>query len=308
MMSPEALEHDRSLGVPMIPVKEIFSDSSFNSRGSFGAGSVIELAKDVAKRGLYSPVIIRPLWPNEGNLANKGFKYFLMAGFRRHYSYRVNEAELIPCVVKAVQTEFEARDINAIENLQRLDLNIMQEANAIRHYWAAAWTREEIGQKLNKSPGWVQLRCMLLELPSEIQMAAAEGYILQNDIREIFKYKGNEARLKVAGVIRDRRKAGLNKGLTAAIRKKDKAQTKRRRSPDELFEIMEIMRNICKRADSEEMIKIGDLHSPQGNSITTRIFSWVTGKTTAYELHTAIRKYANLIGVNYELPEFVQED
>ena len=308
MMSPEALEHDKSLGVPLIPVKKIYTDSNFNSRGAFGAAEVIELAKDVAKRGLFAPIIARPLWDSESALKLKGYEYFLMAGFRRHYAYRVNEADFVPCVVKNVKSEFEARDINAMENLQRLDLNLMQEANAIRHYWAADWTREDIARKINKSPGWVQLRCMALEMPPEVQAAISQGYILQSDVREIYKYKTPAERLKYAGIVRDKRKAGITKNVAQSIKKKDKATTKKIRGKEELFELMETLRAVCKRADPTKELLVSELLTPQGNSIVTRIFAWTTGDANAYEVHAAIQKFANLIGSSYEMPEFAQEE
>jgi len=304
-LSPQAIENDQKCGLPLIPVKEIFADPDFNCRGRFGAADIVDLVRDTATRGLVEPIIARHLWEHEKNPLSQGYKYSLVAGFRRHYAYRVNEAELIPCVVRKIDSDFECRDINAVENLQRLDLNMVQEANSIKHYISAGWTREEIGARINKSPGWVQMRAQILQMPEEIQIAIAQKYILQDDIRELYSLRNDRNEmLRTAGIIRDRRKMGQTKNIAQNIQKKKKPYTIKHRRPHELIEVMDVVRDICKRADKKRIIEISELFSEQGNSIITRILGWATANSTNLELYTMIKKFADKLGVDYTMPEF----
>lgn len=304
MLSPEAIENDKKSGIPLVRVKSIFADPTFNCRGLFGASEVVELARDTAVRGLVEPIIVRPLWDNEKIQKAQGFEYSLIAGFRRHYAYRVNEAEVIPAIIRKVDSDFECRDLNAVENLQRIDLNMLQEAKSIQHYVNAGWNREEIGRRVSKSPGWVQMRAMLLELPEEIQLATAQGYITQEDVRELYKRRHNRNEMmELAGIIRDKRKAGQTKNVLARIKKKLKPLESKMRKHYEIQEMMERVREMSKGTDRENMVRIGDLFSEQGNSALTRLLAWCCGYANNMEAHTAVKKLADILGCEYVIPD-----
>src|SRR5688500_7487781 len=115
MLSEQALNADSNYQKENILMKEIYADKSWNSRGQILASDVIDLAKDVARRGLIKPITLRPLWENEIIQQRQGFKFFLVAGYRRYTAYRVNNAEYIPAIVRYdLVSEFECRDINAV--------------------------------------------------------------------------------------------------------------------------------------------------------------------------------------------------
>ena len=306
-LSEKAIENDKKSGIPLKPVKKIYADSEFNCRGNFTAQDIIELVRDVATRGLLEPIIIRPLWPVvEAHLINKGYEYSLVAGFRRYSSYKANNAEFIPAIVREITSEFDCRDINAVENLQRKDLTFWQEAKSIRHYWMASWTRAEIAERVNKSMGWVQLRIMLLEMEPEIQTAANQGYIVATDMHDLARFKGDE-RLRVAGRLRDARKTGQTRGIKHRLHKREKASSKKIRRYQEIQDVMDLIRTAFKEADLDQMVLLGDIITPQGNSIIHRIMAWSTGQITSLDVHIEIRDFCKKIGVNYEIPEFVEE-
>lgn len=302
-MSESAISNDKASGFTLVPLKEIYADPEFNCRGSFTADKVIELARDVGVRGLINPITIRELWDNETEAKKKGFKYSLVAGFRRFSSYRVNEAEVIPCNVKTIDTEFDCRDINAVENLQREQLTYWQEAQSIRHYWIAAWTREDVARRVSKSPGWVQLRYQLLEMEPEIQNAAEQGYITSTDVRELAKFRGVE-RLQVAGKIRDARKRGEGKNVSVKHRKKDLPNESKQRKPLEIEEMMDIVRTHMSEVDRDQMVLVSDWVTMQGNSLITRLLAWTVGRATNLEVHMEIRDFLKLHGIIYSLPDF----
>jgi ParB/RepB/Spo0J family partition protein len=306
MMTQEAIKADAASGVPLVEVGLIYSDSEFNCRGTFTATDIIELAKDIAARGLVEPVILRPLWvASEKAIIDRGFKYSLVAGFRRYASYKVNKAEKIPAIIREVQSDFEARDINAVENLQRLDLTFYQEAKSIRHYWVANWNRKDIAARINKSEGWVQMRILLLEMEPEIQNAANQGYILPSDMHELNKYKGAE-RLQIAGRLRDARKSGEGKGVMHKLKQKDRANTKKRRQASDIQALSDHIREWGKKVDRDQMVMISEIVSPQGNTISNRIMAWACGEITTFDVHVDIRMFFKRLGVAYQMPEFAE--
>jgi ParB/RepB/Spo0J family partition protein len=303
VMSEQALENDRNSGFTLVPLKDIFADPEFNCRGTFTADKIIELANDVAARGLLNPITVRVLWDNESEIMKRGYKYSLVAGFRRYSSYRANDADVIPANIKDVKTDFECRDINAVENLQREQLTFWQEARSIRHYWLADWKREEVARRVNKSPGWVQQRYVLLGMEDEIQQAAEQGYITPTDLREIGKFSGIE-RLQVAGRIRDARKRGETRNVAIKHRKKDQPSEAKQRKLIEVEELMELIRVNLAEVDRDNMVLLSDWVTPQGNSIITRVLAWSCGHATNLDLHLELRDFFKACGVVYVLPDF----
>lgn len=302
-MSPIAIAADKASGYQLIPISEIYADSEFNCRGTFTADKILELAKDVGARGLLQPVTVRELWDNEIETKARGFKYFLISGFRRLAAYKSNEAEVIPCTVRNVQTEFDCRDINAVENLQREQLTFWQEAKSIRHYWIADWTRQAIAERVHKSPGWVQQRIQLLEMEPEIQKFAEQGYIVSTDIRELSKFTGAD-RLKAANSIRDARKRGDTKNLQVKLRKKNRPGESKSRHRIEIEELMSDLRMYFKQVDRSQMVEAGHILSEQGNCILQLIMAWTVGNATNLDLHMGLRDFFRILSVEYELPDF----
>lgn len=308
MLSQYAIDRDKASGLKLIPLKQIYADVNFNCRGQFTSADIVELARDVAAKGLIEPIIIRELWSTEELQKKQGFMYSLVAGFRRFAAYRANDAECIPVVLRHIDNEFECRDINAVENLQRKDLNLSQEAQAIKHYYAANWTLKDVAERISKSTGWVQIRYTLLGMPAEIQQAAAQGYILGQDILELNKYRGDRTEmLKMAGIIRDARKHKKGPNLTHVIKKKDYATTKKARSRLEIFELMETLRQATKGRYEHQPMEAGDVITSQGNSLATQVLAWAAGEIDSYTLHTHIRNFCDHIGTGYKMPEFSAE-
>jgi ParB/RepB/Spo0J family partition protein len=314
-MIPEALQNDQTIGIPLVPIEQIYIDHEFNCRGWFSPTDCIDLAKDIALRGLQQPITIRPLrtkdyaeLKREGDLLDKGFKYHLIVGHRRYTSYKINEAKHIPAIIKAENMPiFEQRDLNAIENLQRKELNFAQEAQAIKHYWICGWTRIDIAQRVTKSAGWVQQRIRLLEMPEEVQTAASQGYILPSDMAELSRFSSDPNELlKMAGVLRDRRAAGQGRGVLDRIKKTDRADSRKIRSKRDMEDMLELIQNLFKQVNGEKAILAEEWISPQGNMLCTRVLAWACGVITTYEIHKDIQEAAKVVGLYYNIPKFSQ--
>ena len=118
-----------------VPLSRIYYDADFNCRGAFTLQSVSDLAESIRLRGggielkgLDYPIVIQPI----ADMAGKrpaGFEYRLIAGHRR---YRAMEVFLkwtrAPAMIRSGLSEHEARMLNFVENLERKDLNPLEEA------------------------------------------------------------------------------------------------------------------------------------------------------------------------------------
>ena len=165
-----------------VKMVEILMDEDFNCRGTIAPIDVVDLAKDIERQGLIQPITIAPLTePVNGKL----FK--LLAGHRRFKAHIVLKKETILATIRdEPMSEIDARAINLAENLMRKDLNTLQEAKAIRHFFILGLGEAEVAQKLGQSRGWVQIRAMLLKLPNEVQKEVESGMISHTNVRELY--------------------------------------------------------------------------------------------------------------------------
>lgn len=161
-----------------IPIEDIYYDESFNCRGSFPLPSVKELADSIDESGLQFPAVVQPY---EG-------RYRLLAGHRRFRAVTAYlKWETIPAIIRYNLTEHQARILNLTENLERKDLNIMEEANALKYLYTRKDSIETISKELKRPRTWVSLRRSLLKLPEKVQKFAASGILSARDIEDIRK-------------------------------------------------------------------------------------------------------------------------
>ena len=261
-----------------IKLTEIFADESFNSRGRIAPIDVADLAKSIEKDGLIQPVVVTDLVDDP-----EGRKYKLIAGFRRHMAHRILERDTIPAIYRAGIGDRQARILNLKENIDRENLNIYQEALAIKQLNVLGGTQEQIAKETGQSKGWVQVRLMLLELPEEIQREAAAGFLTQQQIRDINMLPTADEQYAAVKRIK-KYKMGGGKG-SIKVRKSDKTKVKKRRERADIFEAMDMI---------QEAVGAG-FHS--------RCMAWCAGEITDYDFHASIQEYANEKGVPYAIPQ-----
>jgi ParB family chromosome partitioning protein len=187
----------------MIPISEILVDPEFNCRGNFTAQSIKELADSISEIGrLICPVVVQP-WDLDG------FPYRLVAGFRRMKAATLflKWTEILAHVANI--TDHEARILNLIENLERKNLNILEEARALQKIYPAGETQDNVKAELKKPKEWIRARFYLLTLPESMQQQAAAGLLTASDILS-FVGKSTKEQLKLASLIEEQRKTLKN--------------------------------------------------------------------------------------------------
>ena len=270
------VESDNDYVVQHLPTDKILLDVNFNHRIDFRPMDCTELARDIQERGLLSPIIVRPLrekavpgrYAAETHIIEKGYQYVVIAGHRRLMAMRINEAETIPCFVRDEGiSDFECKDINAVENLQRKELSLAEEAKAIEHYWMLRWTLDDVAQRVQKSTSWVRVRYQLLDLPRELMPIAAQGLLTPNDVKELSKLSRSDKNLILqhAAIIRDRRQNGQKQNVTSLLKKRDTYSTKKIRSRTEMQDMMDQIQQVLKNPPEPSI-----LVTKQGNCFATQ--------------------------------------
>lgn len=262
-----------------VKISEVFIDEDFNCRGFIAPIDVVDLAKDIDRQGLIQPVLVCEL-SDELKAKFPGYTKRLLAGFRRFKAHIVLKRETIPAVVRfEVVAEADARILNLAENLHRKDLNVLQEAKAIRPLFIMGLTEDKVAVRLGQSRGWVQIRAMLLKLPEEVQKEVEAGMIGHVNIRELYQIHkaGNMDNLyRAVRDIKDKKLRGIKKvTVNPNIVCGDQAENKRLRDKKEMERLTEFL---VKRG-------LRGLH--------TRCIAWCAGHISMADLIIDIKAYAD---------------
>jgi len=202
----------------MIPVDRI-NPSPFNPRKSFDDRELDELANSIREKGLVQPIVLRPL-------GQSGHHYEIVAGERRWRAAQRASLHVVPAIVRSL-TDQEALELAIIENVQRADLNVIEEATGYRELVERfEYTQEELGQIIGKSRSHLANTLRLLKLPESVQTLVREGSLSAGHARALV---GREDAEKLAQQIV---KKGLNvRAVEALVQdRKDKTESSSARS------------------------------------------------------------------------------
>ncbi len=151
----------------------------YQTRYGFDDEKLEELMESIRAQGVVQPVVVRPS-EEEG-------RYILIIGARRCRASRMAGKTTVPAIVKRV-SEQQAAEMTIIENLQRQDLNCMEQAEAFRVLSQEfSLTQAQIGQRVGLSRESVSNYMRLLKLPEEMMEHMIAGRISFSDARELLK-------------------------------------------------------------------------------------------------------------------------
>ncbi len=162
--------------------------SRFNPRKDFAKSEIGELAQSIKAHGLLQPIVVRKVRVRRGgNGKADGFE--VVAGERRWRAARAAGLEAIPAVVREL-TDRQAREISVLENLQRKDLNAIEEARGFQALLEGdgAPTQTELAARLGVTQGHISNRLRLLKLSAGLQKRIISGEIPATHAREIVPY------------------------------------------------------------------------------------------------------------------------
>lgn len=171
-------------GARCLPVAAI-RPSTLTPRRAVAEGGLCDLAASMQRNGLLHPIVVYPTGGGGGadrtdrsdpsDRTPPPEEFVLIAGERRLRAAKVLAWEMIPATVRQEPTEEEARTLHLVENLQRQDLDPIEEALALRQLYEGGMPQGRIARQIGRTQGYVSNRLRLLRLPESIQTMLASG-------------------------------------------------------------------------------------------------------------------------------------
>ena len=171
-----------------IPLTEI-DRSPYQTRTKFDEVQLAELAASITETGVVQPIVVRPL---------AGGRFQLIAGERRWLASQRAGKETIPAVVRHASDE-QAMEMTIVENLQRTDLNPMEQARAyerLAHEFAL--TQEQMAKRTGKDRASVANFLRLLKLPTSVQGHVESGALTFGHAKALLPLEDPDSILKAA--------------------------------------------------------------------------------------------------------------
>ena len=206
-------------GAVTLPIGEIEPDRS-QPRTVFDEEAMAELENSIREYGVLQPLLVRPM--SDGS-------YRIVAGERRWRAARSAGLTQLPVVIKAL-SDAEAAAIALIENLQREDLNAIEEAEGIRRLMEEfGFTQEQAAEKLSKSRPAVANALRLLALPEETRVLVREGSLSAGHARTLLGLEDKEKIPAAAeAVLRDGLSVRQTEALVKTLNKPPRTPAPRR--------------------------------------------------------------------------------
>lgn len=263
-----------------LPVNKIYSDEDFNCRGKILKIDVADLARDIAENGLQFPITVQP--GANLNLPDD-YDFRIIAGHRRFAAFIVLEKEAIPCMIRENLNEVQARLLNLSENLKRKELDILQEARAIKKLRDLGLVQEKVAAALGATRSWVQVRFNLLDLPVEIQNEAAAGILNQSQIKQLYSLPTKEDQFEAVKKIKNSLEQGV-RGLDVSTKPKDNPFKAKRQAKNVVEEMIILIGQSC------------------GYGLATRALAWANGSISSMDLFLEIKAECEKQGKTFVMP------
>ena len=163
-------------GLLLVPIEQI-APNPFQPRKTFNEASIEELARSVREHGIVQPLVVT---------RTSSDKYKLIAGERRYRAAQKAGLTVVPVVVKEMMTDGDALQVALIENIQREDLNPIEEAQAYHQlHEDFGLTQEEIAKRVGKERSTVANFLRLIKLPDSVKKLLASGQLSMGHARAL---------------------------------------------------------------------------------------------------------------------------
>ena len=179
---------DDMVSTSTLPINEIIPNKE-QPRKTFDEGALQELADSITVHGVLQPLLVRPLLSGG---------YQLIAGERRWRASRMAGLKEVPVIIREL-SDSEAMEIAIIENLQREDLNPIEEAEGLQALIDKCdYTQEQVAVSVGKSRPAIANALRLLKLPEEVRQMTKEGEISAGHERALLAFDNQAIMYEVA--------------------------------------------------------------------------------------------------------------
>lgn len=192
-------------------------------RKNFNAEKIRELADSIVEHGIIQPLVVR-----ESN----GFCE-IVAGERRWRAARIAGLKKVPCIMREF-TDEQNMLVSIIENMQREDLNPIEEAKGLQQMMVNfGLTHDQISKSISKSRPYISNSLRLLKLPEEIQDMVSDGLLSMGHARALVNVDSQELQIALCrSVVEEGLSVRELERIVAAEGKPKKRRAKRMKNPD----------------------------------------------------------------------------
>ena len=219
------------IAVQQIPLHEIQANR-YQPRHEFDESALDELKESIVQHGVLQPILVRQLPAGKG--------YELVAGERRFRASRLAGLETVPALVRPL-SDAASTEIALIENLQREDLNAIEEANAYRNLLQNfGLTQEALAERVGRSRSHITNMMRLLKLDAHVQEYLANGSLSMGQARPLVVLTDAALQREAADIIMAREcSARQAEELVKRLQKnaEETAEAKEAESPEETEKI-----------------------------------------------------------------------
>lgn len=174
-------------GILFIDINQIKPNSK-QPRKSFPDEKIEELARSIEVHGIIQPIMVRP----------SGEGYEIVAGERRWRAARRAALKQVPCIIREL-TEEQNMLVAIIENMQREDLNPMEEAEALNQMITTfGLTQEEVSRSVGKSRPYITNSLRLLKLPDGVRDLVVQGELSNGHARALVSVRDERKQMELA--------------------------------------------------------------------------------------------------------------
>ena len=176
-----------SFAIRELPIESIIPDPN-QPRRYFDKAKLKELAESIKQHGVLQPILVTPL---------ENGRFEIVHGGRRFQASKIAGKTKIPAKIREI-SEQEKIEIQLIENLQREDLNPIEEAETFRRLIEKfGYTHEEIAKRMNKSREYISNKLRLLKLPKDLQKGIRRGHLSEGHGRALVSLNNHTLQRKI---------------------------------------------------------------------------------------------------------------
>jgi ParB family transcriptional regulator, chromosome partitioning protein len=170
----EAIQKDSSRRKFDIDLK-LINPNPYQPRKKFDQAKLLELSQSIKEYGILTPILVRKF----------GDKYQIVAGERRFRAAQLSKLKTVPAIIEAFNDN-QMMEIALIENIQREDLNVIEEARAFAGIQTSfKVTQDQLSKRLGKSRSYIANLLRLLSLPTNVQDMIAEDKLSMGHARTL---------------------------------------------------------------------------------------------------------------------------
>jgi len=219
-------------------------------RRAFDQSALEELADSIREVGIIQPITVR-------SIADGGYQ--IVAGERRWRAAQIAGLQEVPVIIHEL-TDREVAEYALIENLQREDLDVMEEAEGYRHLMSEyGMTQEQVSERMGKSRSAIANTVRLLELPDGVQKLLRRGELTAGHARALLALPTADDMLRIGNLaakrgmtVRDVEKAVKKEKEAGGAEKKPKAVSRSSILDEVELALSEAMRRRVKVSGNEE--------------------------------------------------------